>query len=165
VRHEKFAFSIAEVTDALALEVSSRRSNGFSAKRRGRLAASLHIATGNSGFAVGGAQRYTGAESAAEKPKMKYAQRLVSLAMAGSVVALGMTTSGCAGRWFETRPSTNTDTQPAAPPEMRSAAATYISSLCKMPRELRDTKVRELNEAVLPNHATISCGPGSGDGP
>ncbi len=95
---------------------------------------------------------------------MKYAQRLVSLTMAG-IVAVGMTASGCATPWFETKPKGNPDTQPSAPPDMRSAAATYINTLCRMSREQRDTKVRELNEAVLPNHATISCGPGSGDGP
>lgn len=95
---------------------------------------------------------------------MRYAQRLVSLAMAG-IVAVGMTASGCATPWFETKPKANPETQPSSPPDLRSAAATYINTLCKMSRETRDTKVRELNEAVLPNHATISCGPGSGDGP
>jgi hypothetical protein len=96
---------------------------------------------------------------------MKYAQRLVCLGMVG-IAAAGMTVSGCASTaWFENKPKGNTETQPGSPPEMRSAAATYINSLCKLPRELRDPKVRELNEAVLPNHATISCGPGSGDGP
>jgi hypothetical protein len=96
---------------------------------------------------------------------MKYAQRLALLAMAG-IVAVGMTASGCATPWFETKPKANADadTQQAAPPEMRSATA-YINSLCKMSREQRDARVRELNQAVLPNHATISCGPGSGDGP
>lgn len=96
---------------------------------------------------------------------MKYAHRLVSLAMAG-IVAVGMTASGCATAWFETKAKAPAaDTPPSAPPDMKSAAATYINTLCKLPREQRDTKVRELNEAVLPNHATISCGPGSGDGP
>jgi hypothetical protein len=94
---------------------------------------------------------------------MKYAQRLV-WAMAG-IIALGMTASGCATPWFETKPKANIDPQPSAPADMKSAAATYINTLCKMSREQRDTRVRELNEAVLPNHATISCGPGSGDGP
>ena len=99
------------------------------------------------------------------KPQMKYAQRLVSLAIAG-VVAIGMTASGCATPWFETQPKVNTTSaQPSAPPDMRLAAARYINTLCKMAREERDTKVRELNEAVLPNHAMISCGPGSGEGP
>lgn len=96
--------------------------------------------------------------------RMKYAQRLVFLAMAG-IVAVGMTASGCATPWFETKPKGNAEPQPSAAPDMRSAAATYINTLCRMPRDQRDTKVRELNEAVLPNHATISCGPGSGDGP
>jgi hypothetical protein len=95
---------------------------------------------------------------------MRYARRLVVLATAG-IVAVGMTASGCATPWFENKPKGNTDIQPSAAPDMRSAAATYINTLCKMSREQRDTKVRELNEAVLPNHATISCGPGSGDGP
>jgi len=95
---------------------------------------------------------------------MKYAQRLLSLAVAG-IVAAGMTASGCATPWFENKPKGNPDPPPSAAPDMRTAAATYINTLCKMSREQRDTKVRELNEAVLPNHATISCGPGSGDGP
>jgi len=95
---------------------------------------------------------------------MNYAHRLISLAMAG-IVAVGMTASGCASPWFATAPKGNADSQPNAPADLKSAAATYINSLCKMPREQRDPKVRELNEAVLPNHATISCGPGSGDGP
>jgi len=95
---------------------------------------------------------------------MKYASRLVCLAMAG-IVAVGMTASGCATAWFETKPKGNAETQPSAPSDTRSFAATYINGLCKMAREQRDTKVRELNEAVLPNHVTISCGPGSGDGP
>jgi len=95
---------------------------------------------------------------------MKYAQRLVSLAMAG-IVAVGMTASGCATPWFENKPKGTSATEQSAPPDVRSAAATYINTLCKMSREQRDIKVRELNEAVLPNHATVSCGPGSGDGP
>lgn len=95
---------------------------------------------------------------------MKYAHRLVFLAMAG-IVAVGMTAAGCATPWFENKPKGNPDTQPSAPADVRSAAATYLNALCKMSREQRDTKVRELNEALLPNHVTISCGPGSGDGP
>jgi len=95
---------------------------------------------------------------------MKYARRLVCLAVAG-VVAIGLTASGCATPWFETKPKANPGTESSAPPDMRSAVAIYINTLCKMSREQRATKVRELNEAVLPNHATISCGPGSGDGP
>src|SRR5690348_2963787 len=47
------------------------------------------------------------------KPKMKYPQRLVFLAMAG-VVAVGITASGCATPWFENKPKGNTDSQPSA---------------------------------------------------
>jgi hypothetical protein len=101
---------------------------------------------------------------ALEKPQMKYAQRLSCLAMTGIVVA-AMTASGCSSsRWFENKPQSHIDAQPSAPADLKSAA-TYINGLCKMSREQRDTKVRELNEAVLPNHANISCGPGSGEGP
>lgn len=95
---------------------------------------------------------------------MKYGKRLVSLAMAG-IVTIGMTASGCATPWFQNKPRGDAEPQPSAAPDPRSAAATYINTLCKMSREQRDTKVRELNETVLPNHVTISCGPGSGDGP
>jgi hypothetical protein len=98
---------------------------------------------------------------------MKYAQRLVFLTMAG-IVAVGMTVAGCATPWFENKPKATPDPQPSAASasDIRSGAvAAYINTLCKMAREQRDTKIRELNEAVLPNHATISCGPGSGDGP
>ena len=95
---------------------------------------------------------------------MKYAQRLAALGLAG-IVAVGMTAAGCATPWFGKAPKENPgEPQSSAPGDMRSAA-TYINGLCKLPKELRDPQVRELNEALLPNHANISCGPGSGDGP
>jgi hypothetical protein len=102
---------------------------------------------------------------------MKYAQRLPRIALAG-IVAAGMAAAGCATPWFgkakadsNAHPSVPDDPRGDPRGDQRAAAASYINALCKLPREQRDAQVRELNEAVLPNHATISCGPGSGDGP
>ena len=96
---------------------------------------------------------------------MNTAERRSALRSAGIVAAataLLMTLSGCApGRWFESHPQAN-----AAAPQASSAtdfntqAATYVRDLCALPREQRDTRVRALNEALLPNHANISCGRG-----
>jgi hypothetical protein len=95
---------------------------------------------------------------------MKYAQRrLAALSLAG-IVAVGLTAAGCATPWFGKAKNDN-ETRPSATDEQRAAAASYINGLCKLPRDQREPLVRELNEAVLPNHATISCGPGGGDGP
>jgi hypothetical protein len=95
---------------------------------------------------------------------MKYAQRRSALRPAGLFVAataLMVTLSGCAGRWFETRPQHNDAAQVAnSPNDFNSQAATYIHDLCALPREQRDMRVRALNEALLPNHANISCGRG-----
>lgn len=95
---------------------------------------------------------------------MKYAERLTVIALAG-IVAGGMTAAGCATPWFGSKPKAETETHPSAPDDQKAIAASYINGLCKLPREQRDMQARELNEAVLPNHATISCGPGSADGP
>lgn len=96
---------------------------------------------------------------------MSYTHRLVSLALAG-IVAVGMTASGCATPWFgnakhaQPQADSNQPANPAADP--KQATITYINGLCKLPKEQHDALMRELNEALLPNHATISCGPGSG---
>jgi hypothetical protein len=74
-----------------------------------------------------------------------------------------MTAAGCATPWFGKPNKSNADTQAGAPNDMKTAAAASINGLCKLPKEQRDPQVRELNEAVLPNHAAISCGPGAGD--
>lgn len=98
---------------------------------------------------------------------MKHTRKTFALALAG-IVAVGLTAAGCATPWFGTSRSRH-DVQPPEPSspdgEGKLAAANYINSLCKLPKEQRDPQVRALNEAVLPNHATISCGPGSGPGP
>jgi hypothetical protein len=85
---------------------------------------------------------------------MKYSQRLVA-------VALVMTLSACVGRWFDTRPQ-HKDAELAvnAPDDFNAQAAAYIREVCALPREERDMRVRALNEALLPNHANISCGRG-----
>jgi hypothetical protein len=85
---------------------------------------------------------------------MKYSQRLVA-------VALVMTLSACVGRWFDTRPQ-HKDAEPAvnASNDFNAQAAAYVRDVCALPREERDMRVRALNEALLPNHANISCGRG-----
>ena len=78
-----------------------------------------------------------------------------SAAVVLSVVAL----AGCAGgRWFESdqpRPPQSSDTGGTDP---KSTSATYIRSLCALPREQRQPQVRALNEALLPDNVVISCG-------
>jgi hypothetical protein len=93
-------------------------------------------------------------ESTPRLKNMKYAQRVAAAAL---VVAL----SGCAGRWFDTHPK-RSDAAPvtSSTNDFDSQAATYIRDLCALPREERDMRVRALNEALLPNHANISCGRG-----
>ena len=94
---------------------------------------------------------------------MRHSKRLTVLAAAG-IVAAGMAAAGCATPWFD-QPKADPEAHPRASTDPKSVAAAYINSLCTLPRDQRDLQVRELNEAVLPNHATISCGPGGPDGP
>ena len=69
--------------------------------------------------------------------------------------------SGCAGRWFESGPKGNNAAPAAnAANDFNTQAATYVRDLCALPREQRDWRLRALNEALLPNHANISCGRG-----
>jgi hypothetical protein len=108
-----------------------------------------------------------GGDRAGINDTMRYAERTSSPGSAGiwTVMALAMALSGCAGRWFETRPQGNASTAPANIPEdFKTSAVTYVRQLCALPREQRDTKLRELNEALLPNHAAISCGPSATPG-
>jgi hypothetical protein len=110
---------------------------------------------------------------------MRYPQRILNVTGA-SGAALGYARgaalvilataglSGCAGRWFDMRPQGkgNADqTVNVSPGDLRSSAVTYIQGLCALPREQREPQVRGLNEALLPNHATISCGRGGGGPP
>jgi hypothetical protein len=80
---------------------------------------------------------------------------------ASAAMTFMVTLSGCAGRWFQTQPQRG-DAAPAASAadEFDTQAATYVHDLCSRPREDRDMRVRALNEALLPNHANISCGRG-----
>ena len=154
---EKFASSIAELTDPLALEVlpGELRNIVFSIVCYNCCAA--HI---NNVRPVGAWShrevRSKGTPMLRHLPT-RYAQRLVALSVAG-ILAVGVTASGCATPWF------GTPSAPAAAPaassggDLKQATATYINSLCRMPKEQRDPKVRELNESLLPNHAAISCG-------
>ena len=80
----------------------------------------------------------------------------VALIVALSTVAL----TGCAaGRWFESGRS-NPTPSPDTPilSDQKSISAAYIRSLCALPREQRQSQVRELNEALLPDNVVISCG-------
>jgi hypothetical protein len=91
---------------------------------------------------------------------MRYSQRTAALTLAG-VVAVGIAASGCATPWFGTpQPKTKTAAAPGSPDELKQAAVAYIDQLCKLPKEQRDSMFRELNEALLPNHASVSCGRG-----
>jgi len=94
---------------------------------------------------------------------MSYAHRLVSLGLAG-VVAIGATVAGCASPWFGNAKHERAQaSQPAnTAADLKQATITYITGLCKLPKQQHDDLLRELNEALLPNHATISCGPASG---
>ena len=93
----------------------------------------------------------------AENRKMKYSQWLAAAAL----VTLMTTLSACAGRWFDTRPK-HDDAAPVvdASNDFNAQAAAYVRDVCALPREERDTRLRALNEALLPNHANISCGRG-----
>jgi len=93
---------------------------------------------------------------------MKYTEKTLALGLAG-IVAVGLTAAGCATPWFgNSKPRNDSRQIPIAPDsDQKSASANYINALCKLPKEQRDPQVRALNEAILPNHATISCGPGS----
>ena len=88
-----------------------------------------------------------------------YAQR------AALVILTTAALTGCAGRWFDTRLHGHAEQEVSiSPGDLKGSAVTYIQGLCALPREQRDSQVRGLNEALLPNHATISCGR-SGGGP
>ena len=108
---------------------------------------------------------------------MRYPQRILNVTGASGVAlsyargaALVMLATaaltGCAGRWFETRPQSHAEqVVDVSPGDLRSSTVTYIQGLCALPREQREPQVRGLNEALLPNHATISCGRGGGGPP
>jgi hypothetical protein len=104
-------------------------------------------------------------KSAPRFKNMKYAQRRSASRPAGLLVAamaLVAGLSGCAaGRWFESGPKgNNADPAATAANDFNTQAATYVRDLCALPREERDRRARALNEALLPNHANISCGRG-----
>ena len=104
-------------------------------------------------------------ESAPRHQNMNIAERRSALRSAGifaAATALVMALSGCAtGRWFESHPQANAATpQPSSATDFNTQTAMYVRNLCSLPREQRDMQVRALNEALLPNHANISCGRG-----
>lgn len=81
-----------------------------------------------------------------------------SLPKSAAVVLSVMALAGCAGgRWFQAeRPNTSPSSDTSNDP--RAASAAYIRSLCALPSEQRQRQVRSLNEAVLPDNVTLSCG-------
>ncbi len=91
---------------------------------------------------------------------MTYRYRKIALTMAG-VMAVGIAVSGYATPWFGSSHTTKEAAAPAGhPPDLKEAAIAYLNDLCKLPKEQRDETFREVNEALLPNHATLSCGAG-----
>jgi hypothetical protein len=96
---------------------------------------------------------------------MKYARWIPGAALAVAILTTGAL-AGCSGRWFNLRPQGDAATQSptSSQGDLKNSTVTYIQGLCALPRDQRDPQVRELNEALLPNHATISCGRGGGAG-
>ena len=95
---------------------------------------------------------------------MKYAKRRFASVRIGAFgVAMVLALCGCStGRWFETRPRQG-DTAPpppSLPTDLKSSTVNYVREVCALPREQRDAELRALNEALLPNHAAVSCGRG-----
>ena len=95
---------------------------------------------------------------------MKYAKRRFASVRIGAFgVAMVLALCGCStGRWFETRPRQG-DTAPpppSSPNDLKSSTVNYVHGVCALPQEQRDAQLRALNEALLPNHAAISCGRG-----
>ena len=104
-------------------------------------------------------------ESAPRHENMNIAERRSIRRPAGVLAAgtvLMMSLSGCGtGRWFESHPQANpAASQDNSESDFNSQAAAYVRNLCALPREERDMRARALNEALLPNHANISCGRG-----
>ena len=80
-----------------------------------------------------------------------------SLTRLAAVFLFTLALAGCAaGRWFETSNGTPSPDTSASDP--KGASATYIRSLCGLPADQRQSQVRALNEAVLPDNVVISCG-------
>jgi hypothetical protein len=93
---------------------------------------------------------------------MKYAKRRFASVRVGAFgVAIVLALCGCTtGRWFETRPQRGdaASPPPSSPADLKSSTVNYVRGVCALPREQRDAQLRALNEALLPNHAAISCG-------
>ena len=92
---------------------------------------------------------------------MSDSHKTIALILAG-VLGVGIAASGCATPWFGNRTTTKAEASPQTnrPGDLKQATVSYISGMCKLPKEQRDAAFRELNEALLPNHAAISCGRG-----
>jgi hypothetical protein len=92
---------------------------------------------------------------------MRFSPKTIVLVVTG-VLAIGIAASGCATPWFGNSGATKGAATPAtnSPGDAQQMAVSYINGICKLPKEQRDARFRELNEALLPNHAAISCGRG-----
>ena len=91
---------------------------------------------------------------------MGYARGVALVVLAATAI------TGCAGRWFDILPERNAaQASSPSPIDKKGPVVAYIQGLCALPREEREPQVRGLNEALLPNHATISCGRGGGGPP
>jgi len=150
----------------------------FSPRRRGTSSlCAIMPTTRASGSAAWGGR---GERSRAESRRMKHSdwtQRGGTRALGGGALSCAPRTAlvvilslagitGCAGRWFDIRPQGNTAQAPSpATGNLEGSTVAYIQGLCALPREQREPQVRALNEALLPNHANISCGRGGGGPP
>src|SRR5206468_3518381 len=93
---------------------------------------------------------------------MSYSNKQLAVILTG-VLAVGVAAAGCATPWFGSRTTSKGEPAPATtnnPGDLEQVVAGYINGVCKLPKEQRDATFRELNEALLPNHAAISCGRG-----
>ena len=83
-----------------------------------------------------------------------------------AVILATLALAGCAGgRWFQTdhpsrTPGSDTGSNSNDQNDQKAASAAYIRSLCALPRDQRQSQVRSLNEALLPDNVVISCGRG-----
>jgi hypothetical protein len=108
----------------------------------------------NVGVGVESPHRAAKGEPQQEISKMRHAQKMMCVSVSAIVVS-GLIASGC-----ETTYPKNTAPAQTGPKDQREATVSYIKGLCRLTKEARDPTVRELNEALLPNHAAISCGRG-----
>jgi hypothetical protein len=81
---------------------------------------------------------------------MRNARTMVSVGLSGVALVASLIASGCETTHYMA-PTT---------PTPKEVTVSYVRGLCNLTEEQRDPTVRQLNEALLPNHAAIFCGRG-----